>query len=124
MPRIVSPGLISARYAAALACERMGLHVGVVRTEELPGPIERELLGNFDVLTAAVIALGRIAFRVLVREHGALCFQHTRARVVFRGNQLDMVFLTLPLVHERVREFGIEPGDLHTGGKHGHSTVA
>ncbi|MBP1607528.1 MAG: hypothetical protein H6Q08_2902 [Acidobacteria bacterium] len=101
----------------------MGLHVGVVGAEQLPGAIDRELLGDIDILTATVVTLGRVTLGVLVREHRPLRFEHSRARVVLGGDQLDVVFLAGALVVERGREFGVEPGDLHAGGKHRYSTV-
>ena len=37
----------------------MRLHVGIVGAEELLRPIDGELLGDIDVLAAAVVALAR-----------------------------------------------------------------
>ena len=42
------------------------LHVRVVGAEQLLRPIDRQLLGDVDVLAAAVVTLTRITFRVLV----------------------------------------------------------
>ena len=93
------------------------LHVRVGGAEQLLGAIDRELLGDVDVLAAAVVALARIAFGVLVREHRALRLEHARARVVLGSDQLDVVFLALPLGVERRLELGIESGNLHIGGE-------
>ena len=76
----------------------MRLHVGVVGAEELLGAVDGELLGDVDEFAAAVVALARIAFGVLVGEHRALGFEHARAGVVLRGDQLDVIFLALALV--------------------------
>ena len=97
---------------------RVRLHVRIARTEQLLRTIDRELLGDIDVLAAAVVALARIAFGVLVRQHRALRFEHARAGVVFRCDQLDMVFLTLTLGAQCGVELGIESGDLHVCSKH------
>ncbi len=72
---------------------RMRLDVGEVGVEELLRPVDRQLLDDVDVLAAAVIALARIALRILVRELGTLRRHHGRARVVLRRDQLDVVFL-------------------------------
>jgi len=98
------------------------LDVGVIGAEELPGAVDRELLGNIDVLAAAVVALRGIALGVLVRQHRSLGLEHARAGVVLGCDQLDVLFLADALVLERGREFGVEPGDLHAGGEHGVST--
>ena len=74
---------------------RVRLHVGVVGAEQFLGAIDGELLGDVDELAAAVVALARIAFGVLVGEHRALRFEHARAGVVLRGDQLDVIFLAL-----------------------------
>jgi hypothetical protein len=70
------------------------------------------------MLAAAVVALARIAFRVLVREHRALRFQDARAGVVLGGNQLDVLFLATPLARERLGKLGIETGDIHGRSEH------
>ena len=101
----------------------MRLHVGVVGAEELLGAVDGELLGDVDEFAAAVVTLPGVALRVLVRQHRALRLEDATARVVLGGDQLDMLFLARPLVVERRREFGIEPGDSLAGGKHHHSTV-
>ena len=62
---------------------RVRLHIRVVRTEQFLGALDRERLDVVDVLTAAVVALARIAFGVLVGEHRALRRHDPRAGVVF-----------------------------------------
>ncbi|EEF93685.1 hypothetical protein CATMIT_01681, partial [Catenibacterium mitsuokai DSM 15897] len=89
----------------------MRLHVGVVGAVELLDPVDRQLLGDVDVLATAVIALARVALGVLVGQHAALGFQHARAGVVLRGDQLDMVFLAAGLVGDGLGEFVVESGN-------------
>ena len=117
---MVSPGAISARYAAAFACAAgVRLHVGVVGAEELLGALDGESFRDVDELATAVITLARITFGVLVGEHRALRFQHARADVVFRGDQLDVIFLALAFVLEGGLEFGVKTTDGHRGTEHG-----
>jgi hypothetical protein len=52
------------------------LHVRVLRAEELLRTVDRELLDLVDDLAPAVVALARIALRVLVRRHGADALEH------------------------------------------------
>ena len=47
------------------------LHVGVLGAEELLGALARQVLDDVGELAAAVVALARIAFGVLVGEHAA-----------------------------------------------------
>ena len=95
------------------------LHVRELRPEERLGAVDRQLLGHVDILAAAVVALARIAFRVLVGEDRTLRLQHPRTRVVLRGNQLDVVFLPLHLGLHRSPQVGVETFDNVLAGKHG-----
>ncbi len=91
----------------------MRLHVRVIGAEQRPGPVNRELFDDIDVLATAIVTLARVSLGVLVRQYRALGFQHAGARVVLRGDQLDVVFLALPLVRQRLPQFGIEALDAH-----------
>jgi hypothetical protein len=51
----------------------------VLGAEERPGARDGERLCHVHELAAAVIALARVAFGVLVRHHGADCFEDGRA---------------------------------------------
>ena len=86
----------------------MRLHVGVVGAEQLLDAVDRQLFGDVHVFAAAVVALARVAFGVLVGELAALRFHHQRACVVFRRDQLDMVFLAAVLVGDGLGQFGVE----------------
>ncbi len=78
------------------------LNVGVVGTKQLSGAVDGQLLDLVDVLATAVVTLAGIALCVLVGQTAALRLHHAFAGVVLRGDQLDMVFLTLLLgVHRR-----------------------
>ena len=72
---------------------RMRLHVGVVGAEQALDAVDGQLLDDVHVLAATVIALARITFGVLVGQHRALRLEHARAGVVFRSDQLDVLFL-------------------------------
>ena len=96
---------------------RMRLHVGVVGAEQLLAAFDRQLLGDVDVFAAAVVALARIAFGVLVGQHAALRFHHARAGVVFRRDQFDVVFLALALVGDGLGEFGVVTFDAGIAGR-------
>jgi hypothetical protein len=85
----------------------MRLHVGVVGIEELLDAIQGEPLGDVDVFAAAVVALARIAFGVLVGEHAALRLQHARAAVIFRRDQLDVFLLAAVFGRDRRGQFGV-----------------
>src|SRR3546814_14882117 len=86
---------------------RVRLHVGVVGSEQFLHPVDRQLLGHADVLAAAVVALARLAFGVLVGQLAALGLHHPRAGVVFRRDQLDVVFLATVLVGAGLVQFGV-----------------
>ena len=67
----------------------VGLDVGVFAAEQLLGTLDRQVLGDVDILAAAVIALARIALGILVREYRALRGEHRRRGEVLAGYQLD-----------------------------------
>src|SRR6185312_9223630 len=96
----------------------MRLHVGVVGVEQLLQALDGQLLGHVHVLAAAVVALARIAFGVLVGELGALRFQHARAGVVLRGDQLDVVFLALAFIGDGLGQFVVVTGNRAVLGEH------
>src|SRR5580700_10193338 len=92
---------------------RMRLDIGVRGAEELLRPVDRQLLDDIDEFAAAVVALARIAFGVLVGEHRALRSEHARTCVVLRCDKLDVLFLAAYLSGERRGELGIESCDFH-----------
>ena len=97
----------------------MRLDVGVVGAEQFLGAVDGQLLDHVDVLATAVVALARIAFGVLVGEHRTLGFHHRRAGVVLRGDQLDVVFLTLGFLLHGSEEIGVETGEGQITAEHG-----
>ena len=86
------------------------LDVGELRAEQLLGALDRQRLGDVDPFAAAVIAIARIAFRVLVGHDRALCFQHGAADDVFRRDQLDLVALAAEFALDRGGDFGVGLG--------------
>ncbi|MNZ12287.1 hypothetical protein D3C78_291620 [compost metagenome] len=97
----------------------MRLDVGVVGAEQLLGAVDGQLLDDVDVLATTVVALARIAFGVLVGQHGTLGFHHRRAGVVLGGDQLDVLFLALSFLLHRGKEFGIVAGEGQITAEHG-----
>ncbi|MCY1554788.1 hypothetical protein D9M68_913890 [compost metagenome] len=98
----------------------MRLDVGVVGAEQLLGPVYCKLLDDIHMLAATVVALARITFGVLVGQLGALGLHHLRAGVVLRGDQLDMVFLTLGLAANGIEERRVKIGQGDTLMEHVH----
>ena len=54
---------------------RVRLHVGVLGAEQRLRAVDGQRFGDVDELAAAVVALARIAFGVLVRQHRAGGFE-------------------------------------------------
>src|SRR5579859_162486 len=73
----------------------MGLDVGELYAKQLFGPFNRQDFHHIHVFAAAVIAFARQSLRVLVRQHGALRFQHGARNNIFRCDQFDLVVLAL-----------------------------
>ena len=73
------------------------LNIRMLRPEQLLGAADSQGLRDIHELAAAVVASSRIAFCVLVREHGPLSLKHRLARKVLRRNQVDITALPLDL---------------------------
>ncbi len=96
------------------------LHVGVDCTEQLLGPVARQVLGDIDVFAAAVVAIARVALGVLVGQYRALGFEHCAAHVVFAGDQLQAIALAARLAGQCARHRGIAAPE---GFKNGHAVL-
>ena len=97
---------------------RMRLHVGIVRIEQFLDPLNRQLFGDIHVFATAVVALAGVAFGVLVGQLAALGFHHPRAAVVFRRDQLDVVFLAAVLGRDRRGQFRVVTFDTGVAREH------
>src|SRR5690625_4398450 len=82
----------------------MGLHVRPLRAEQLPGPVDSELLDLVDDLAAPVVPLAGIAFGVLVGEHAAGGGHNLFGGEVLGGDQLEPVTLTLLLEADQLED--------------------
>ena len=89
----------------------MRLHVSIICAEQFFCPVDGQLLGFIDKLTTAVIAFCRITFSIFIGKLRTLCLQNARAGIVFRRNQLDMIFLALMFFFNSLEDFVIETGD-------------
>ena len=89
----------------------MRLHIGVACMKQFFSAVDRQLFGHIHMLAAAVVALAGVTLGVLVGEHRTLRHQHARAGVIFRGNQLNMILLTLPFCLQRLPQCGVQTGD-------------
>ena len=101
----------------------VGLDVGVLSGEQRFGAVDRQRLHLIDVLAAAVIALARIALRVLVGEDRAHGGQDGRAGVVLRGDHLQRVALAGGLAPQGGGDIGVGGGqDVDRSGlNHSHT---
>ena len=86
------------------------LHVGEAAAEQLLDPLDRQRLGHVDVLAAAVVALARQTFGVLVGQHRALRLEHGAADDVLRRDQLDLVALPAEFAPDHLGDLGIGLG--------------
>ena len=87
------------------------LDVGVVGAEQRGGARDRGALGDVDELAAAVVALARIAFRVLVGQHRPGGLEHRLADEVFRRDQLEPAVLAVTFVLQNGGDLGIGLGE-------------
>ena len=78
----------------------VGLDVGVLGAEQLLGAVDRQLLGDVDLLAAAVVAAARVALGVLVGQHRADRVEHRLRHEVLRGDHLQRPLLAPQLALE------------------------
>ena len=89
---------------------RMRLHIRVLGAEQLDRALDRQPLGDVDVLAAAVVALARIALGVLVGEHRSLALQHRHRDEVLRRDHLQRPLLALELQSQHLGDLRIDLG--------------
>ncbi|MNN87855.1 hypothetical protein D3C81_2054640 [compost metagenome] len=77
------------------------------------------MLDHVDVFAAAVVTLAWVAFGVFVGQNRALGFHDCRAGVVFRSNQLDVLFLALSFLLHGGKEIGVVLGNGQITAEHG-----
>ena len=87
------------------------LDVGVLGAEQRLGAVDRELLGDVDVLAPAVVALAGIALGVLVRQHAALRLEHGLRDEVLGRDHLERPLLALELVVEDRGDLRVDLGE-------------
>ncbi|MCY1174795.1 hypothetical protein D9M73_150070 [compost metagenome] len=95
------------------------LNVGVIGAEQFFCTIDCKLLDDVYVLATTVVALARVAFGVLVGQYRALSFHHRRAGVVFRSDQLNVLFLALSFLLHGGKEIGVVLGNSQITAEHG-----
>ena len=86
------------------------LDVGVLGAEQGLDAVDGQLLGDVDVLAAAVVAAARVALGVLVGQDGALGFHHGARGEVFGGDHFQGAALAAKFLVQDGGDFGIELG--------------
>ena len=89
---------------------RVRLHVGELGAEQRLHPVDRQLLGDVDVLAAAVVPPARVALGVLVGQHRALRLHHRDRGEVLRGDHLQRRLLAVQLGGDGRGHLGVDLG--------------
>ena len=105
-------GLVGLRAAG-------GLHIRMVRIENLAQPIPGQVFCMVHELTATVVPATGVSFGVLVGQGRTQCFQDREAGVVLAGNQFDLGFLATQLLEKGLVDLGVGVGSERKGGVHG-----
>ena len=85
----------------------VGLHVGVVRAEQLAGPLPGDLFHDVHALAAAIVPLAGIPFGVLVGEHRPHSRHHSGGNDILRSDQLQVAPLAGKLLFHSLSHFGV-----------------
>ena len=95
---------------------RQGLDVNTplfgAETEGLKGALLAKCFDFVNDLVAAIIALPRVALRILVREAGSQGLHHSLRREVLAGNELDSLELALALRGDKLGHLRINDCDV------------
>ena len=102
--QVATVGQIHAQHGVAVLAKSLihsevgvgaavGLHIGVVGSEELAGPLAGDLLHHVHALAAAVVPLAGIALGIFIGEHRTRRGQHRLADEVLRGDELNVALL-------------------------------
>ena len=97
---------------------RVRLHVGIFGAEQLFNAIYGDFLNLVDKLATAIEALARITLGILVGKLRTLRLHHGRARIVFRGDQLNMLILALALGFNAAPQVGINNTEIFCCAEH------
>ena len=106
---------------------RVRLDVGVLGPEQLLGAVDRQLLGDVDLLATAVVTAAWVTLGVLVGQHRANRIEHRLRHEVLRGDHLQRALLAAKLSVQHRGDLGIdlgEGGGLEGVGKLAHGSLA
>ncbi len=105
---MVSPGVNTAPYAAWFACEpECGCTLAYSAWKSFLARSPRQVFDDVGELAPAVVALARIAFGVLVREHTAGGVEYGLRSEVLAGDQFDLRVLALHLVLDGLKNLRV-----------------
>ena len=100
-------GVARLQYGQQYGCVGLGtgvgLDVGVFCAKQLADTVNSQLFNLVNDLTAAVVAVARIAFRILVGKVAAHGFHDLVANKVLTGDELDAFQLALVLLLNQLK---------------------
>lgn len=92
-------------------CAGVRLHVDVFGTKQALATLTGNGFDLVNLLAATIVAASRIAFGILVGQHGTLSLKHGTRHEVFGGDHLQAVLLSRQLSVEYLGDFGVCFGD-------------
>ena len=88
----------------------MGLHIGVLRAEDLLGTVPGEVLNDVHIFAAPVVPTPRVPLRIFVRQHRTLGLKDRSGNEVLTRNHLERVPLAAQFAGNGVGNLGVELG--------------
>ena len=94
-------------YCHICLCTGVGLNIGIIAAEQLLCPFNRQIFHDVHTLTAAVIPLSGIAFRIFIGKNTSHGSHDRLADPVFRCNQLNVAVLSFLLIYNSLCDFRV-----------------
>ena len=88
-------------------CAAVGLHIGMLASEQPASALAGQVLHHVDLLASAVVTMRGVAFGILVGEHAAHCLEHGRTGEILGGDEFDASALAGELPLDRLRDGGV-----------------
>ena len=90
----------------------IGLHIGIGAIVKFTNTLDGKLFGHINMFATAIITPTGIALGIFIGQHRALHLHHRLGNNIFRGNQLNLVFLARQFAAQNAGNIRIAFGNI------------